>query len=1042
MKSLLAEGSYQKAAEIADTINWRKIKNVTALARAGEVYEKVERYDESREVLLTARSRSPMGRTILYRLVCVAVKLEKYDEAWSYYKEFVEVAPRDNLKYILKYKISKAEGADYQALILCLEDLKEQEPTEEWGYELAYLYHKAKMPEKCVEACDELFLYFGYGTYVEKALELKKLYQPLSDQQEESYKRFKQEKESIQEIETEKIEMLETKDSVTEVEEVSKTEEVVKAEEVSQMQNLQTVLQKGVQKFMGEVKKEDLAQSRMNAIKRLVKDIPYIRQKEEKQTDFMTEYLKQRELETVSEPLEEKKPKPMEPETKSLEPMKSEMVEEETKPLEPMKSEMVEEETKPLEPMKSEMVEEETKPLEPMKSEMVEEETKSLEPMKPEMVEEETKSLEPMKSEMVEEETKPLELMKSEMVEEETKSLELMKSEMVEEETKPLEQKELKMVRWEKQTELNKKEEEQEGQIRIVLPNGQVFESHITGEMSFNEVMSEWERTIQIATSAFKEGQSRQKSMKEKASQEAGDILERLMDVIPGANAGQRPKPVTIKEKKQTVLEEKKETEETEMAVQMVSDINQILQKEIESISTENAQIEERIVAVQESVNIAQKDTIQERNENQELAAEIHAVMERQSQFLEEKDTVLEEIEKKEIVSENILEDEIFVNTFDDTIQKEFVSETFLQEPDIMDESAIKEESKSEEIQKDIQVEEIVIEEINLEEEMLFETSELKETSFEEILEKPKIQIEESPIREEPDEEFLLELSQELIGKLAESTEEMIPKIEFPEDINLEIELTELSPEQRETFSYITHIKGMEEQICIALSGIASRLKEGRKANTGNLIVMGNSGSGKTVFATNFIKVLQQMTGKLTGKIGKIEASVLNEKDINGLYEKIAGGCLIIESAGNLTEESTRRLSFLLEEDTKGTLVILEGLKREIEKVLMQDKEFASKFSERIKIPIFTNDELIVFARAYAKENGYVIDDMGILALYNSISNIKKLDRETTIAEVKEVVDAAIVNVESGALKKAFSIFASSRFDEEDYVILHEKDFN
>ena len=234
----------------------------------------------------------------------------------------------------------------------------------------------------------------------------------------------------------------------------------------------------------------------------------------------------------------------------------------------------------------------------------------------------------------------------------------------------------------------------------------------------------------------------------------------------------------------------------------------------------------------------------------------------------------------------------------------------------------------------------------------------------------------------------------------------------------------------------------MEEQICTALSGIASRLANGITAESGNMIVQGGSGSGKTVFATNFIKALQQMTGKPSGKIGKVEAEVLNKKDIEKLFSKVSGGCLIVESVGGLSADAAERLAHLLENDKQGTLVIVEDTKHGIENALAKSKAFASKFTERIVIPIFTNDELVVFAKSYAKEHGYRIDEMGILALYNSISNIQKLDKATTIAEVKEIVDEAIVHVETGAIKKAFSILTSSRFDKEDYVILHEKDFN
>ena len=196
MKSLYAEEKYEDAADIADTINWNKIKNVNALVKAGEIYEKTERYEDSRDVLLMAYDRSPIGRMIIYRLAEVAVKMKDFEAAQDYYEEFVQIAPHDSLKYVLRYDIKKAQGAPYTDLIPILEELKDQEYTEEWAYELAYLYHKAGMSDKCIDACDELILWFGDGPYVERALELKMLYQPLTKTQEEKYRSFRQARDS------------------------------------------------------------------------------------------------------------------------------------------------------------------------------------------------------------------------------------------------------------------------------------------------------------------------------------------------------------------------------------------------------------------------------------------------------------------------------------------------------------------------------------------------------------------------------------------------------------------------------------------------------------------------------------------------------------------------------------------------------------------------------------------------------------------------------------------------------------------------------
>lgn len=274
----------------------------------------------------------------------------------------------------------------------------------------------------------------------------------------------------------------------------------------------------------------------------------------------------------------------------------------------------------------------------------------------------------------------------------------------------------------------------------------------------------------------------------------------------------------------------------------------------------------------------------------------------------------------------------------------------------------------------------------------------------------------------------------------AKEEHDILPQIEDPMEDETRV-ITKLSKEQREIFTYFVPIKGMEKQLCQAMTGAARRLASGGRASTGNMIIQGGQGSGKTVLATSMIKALQKEIGKPNGRIGKIEASVLNQKDVAELLRKVAGGCLIIEKAGSISKETAIKLSTLLERDESGVFVIIEDTHKGIQKVLSRDAGFASRFSEKINIPIFTSDELVAFAKAYANELGYTIDEMGVLALYNSISNIQKLDRATTLTEVKEIVDNAIARAERGGLRKAFSIIASRRYDEDDYIILHEKDF-
>jgi ribosomal protein S28E/S33 len=253
--------------------------------------------------------------------------------------------------------------------------------------------------------------------------------------------------------------------------------------------------------------------------------------------------------------------------------------------------------------------------------------------------------------------------------------------------------------------------------------------------------------------------------------------------------------------------------------------------------------------------------------------------------------------------------------------------------------------------------------------------------------------------------------------------------------------IEELSEEQKAVFSYFMPIKGMEEQICKALNGISTRLVEKGTAITANLIIQGGQGSGKTTLATSMIKVLQNETGYLTGKVGKIKAELLNKKDIGEVLRRVEGGCLIIEQAGMLSRQMQVSLSLRLDREDSGLLIILEDTSKGIRKLLQQDDRFARMFSERITVPIFTNDELVGFAHSYAKELGYKIDELAVLALYNRISKIERLDQATTLTEIKEIVDEAIRREANGGLKKAFSILTAARYTDDDRIVLREKDF-
>lgn len=874
MKSLTAEHNYEKAAEIADTINWNKIKNVNALVKVGEIYENTGRLEDSREVLLMAYDRSPIGRMIIYRLAKVAIKMKNFDEAKDYYQEFVEIAPHDNLKYVLKYEICKAQGANIETLIGILEELKEQEYTEEWAFELACLYHKAGMADKCVEACDELVLWFGDGPYVERALELKMIYQPLNKQQEEKYRRFCQKREGVVEVRPE-----EELDSGEIVNETVQIPDVKLSPERFNTQNLQEELQKSMQQIMHATEKETVTDS-MDNIKKLVEEIPYLQL-----------------------PKEEYDPS-----------------------------------------------------------------------------------------------------------EEEEDTLEHIETDHEIDDSLKINFKELLA-------------EEHDGQIGMYMPEKTALEHQITGQMSIEEVLAEWEKTKYAAEVALEDAKQRRlESAKARALQEAEEIMGRLADIIPKLDAGVAPKDIL----QDQYIEGK--PLENDRAAAMVANMNQILQEEIDRISTETADIDKQLAEAAGTAASAMEP------EPAASMGEISGSGVNAAELAEEVSGMMQETEDVEISGQ----EQIPGSQPDEEIADLSAEETDEETVDLSTEEKAAEEVSDISEEKTSEADDFDI--------VTADTIDLGKVVTEQALAEAVEHITDTEsatddiTQKELADNTAVEVTKEVLKK-EDRVERVLPEITEPEDETGFEAVTSLGEELRGIFTYFVSIKGMEEQICQALTGAARHLITGKDASTGNMVIQGGSGSGKTVLATAMVKALQKETGKPKGKVGKIEASALNKKDVASLLKKISGGCLIIEKAGDISKETAVRLALTLKSDTSGLFVIMEDTHRGIEKALGRDEGFASRFSEKINIPIFTSDELVSFAKAYANELGYTIDEMGILALYNSISNIQKYDKATTLTEVKEIVDDAIHKSEKGGLRKAFSIITSRRYDDEDYVILREKDF-
>lgn len=784
IKELMRQGRQEEAMDVCDAVNWQKVHNINALLKASEIYEAAGRLEDARDLLWMAHDRSPIGRMILYHLVMISIKLGELEDAREYYQQFVEIAPHDSLKYPMKYHLSKASGTDESTLIGILEELKDHDFLEDWAYELAYLYHKTGQIDKCIELCDEIVLWFGEGPYVEHALELKMLYQPLDKQQEDKYRHFQQKKDGITEVAV--GEELVSGEIVPRT--ISIPEVAVSSERFNTV-NLQAEIKRNIDEIMQATEAGEISEN-MENIKSLVEEIPYLQVHKE-----------------------------------------------------------------------------------------------------PEEIRDEQKKAE----------------------DEISSSIKDVFQEYL--------------------------EEEYDGQISMLVPEGNEPEAQVRGQMTIEDVMNEWEKTRRAAEAALQEAeQQKLQSAKDRALKEANTIMDRLEDVMPRLDAGVAPAELL----KEEYLKDDADMDLKE-ASKLMADVNQILQEEIDKLQ-------------------------QEPEEEPEAETEAEPVAE-------------EEPEQEEPVTEEETQSE----------EEDAVSQA--------EETAAQTEAAAEEVADDF---EVPLPEIELE---------------------PKLpEVEE--VRLEADE-------------VAAFVDEKV----LEKAIVDELPVTQLTPDEKKIFSYFMPIGGMESSICQALTGAKYRLERSANSATGNIIVQGGKGCGKTMMASSLVKVLQKEIQKPRGNVGKIDGEKLNHKDLQALFKKIQGGCLIIENAGEISRETAVTLSLLMENDSSGILVIVEDTKKGIEHLMSRDASFARKFTEKITIPVFTIDELVNFGKTYAREMDCVIDEVAVLAMYNRINLIQRLDRATSLTEVKEIMDEAIENAQKGGIKALFGRIGSKKYDEDGNLILREKDF-
>lgn len=923
IQNLFAAGDYLTAAEMADTINWKKVRSSTTLCMVGEIYEKTGKYDACREVLLQAYDHSPIGRNIVCQLAEVAIKAKHVDEAEEYYNEFLEIAPKDNMRYVLAYEISCLKDQPLTARIAILEELKEHEYTEKWAYELAVLYGQAELRDKCVETCDELILWFGDGEYVEKALDLKRLYQPLTPAQEDKYKQFREKKGMVE------ISLPQSTERKNVIKEMVKTAECT-SEEASETtvtaskfntSKLQEELAKSMRQIMNATEKETVADT-MENIKKIVSDIPYLNGEHEEEAEHAFDQ------EKINAQVD-----------RSLK--------------------------------------------------------------------------------------KDFHALMKEQEESEKEEQETPKQDIAKEEVK-------------------ENADVAQSEIKEIKHTGEKTDAEevASAQASIEEVLEEWKKTKRAAEAAMAAADQKKLEMsKENALLEAGQIMDRLKTLIPILSA--------------TPGEDLPVPEDT-VAAKLASD-------DTMKAANEEAAENESAAAPEETENVEASDDIASEDENTAAKAEatdsdVDVVMksasaensadQAETSAVEEADSDLaKEMAQENSEADDTADDTVSTDTSDSVVEEDIAAADILgvtrEMPDL---SAYQSRVSAETPDESAHTEAGDAETTDTE-----AASETVSVSIENQADENELHVVESAPDEEL-EKMLVQATQMFVenanvevpvGKAAAVSQDtgVLPEIKLPDDLKEEQKAYELTEEQKELFSYFLPVPGMEDQIRQILLGAKSRLGNSVTSLTGNILIQGEEGSGKTVFATSLIKAIEKEVGNEDAKIGKISASSLNGKDFAALIPQIDGGYLIIDKAGELNRETALRISQLMEQNTRGMVILLEDTRAGIRKAMQLDFGFAKKFTEKVDIPIFTIDELVEFGKSYAKEMECTIDQMGVLALYNRINNIQKLERATTLAEVKDIVDEAIENAEGGGIKKAFGSIFSKKYNENDYLILHEKDF-
>ena len=933
IKDLISRGEYAQAAEIADTIDWRRVKSVMMLCTISDLYKINRRYEDARDMLLLAYERRPGGRTICYSLCELSIKMEEYVQAIEYYKEFVQVAPKDSGRYILQYKLYEAQDVSLEERISVLEELKKRDYREKWAYELAYLYHRVGLAARCVEECDELILWFGEGKYVIKAMELKMLHQPLTPEQQEKYDHrfdapgsFIPSQNSVQDNgysgnqgydqgyaqdgsydQGQGYDQNYTQDysqdgnydqsqghaqdypqdgnydqnqGYVQEDNYDQVPGDTQVYEPMQQPAQETSAQPEQDDFDIHVKTMDVGQyNTINLQAELAAGLREVLGEEPKEdtakatADSITR--------SIVAPM-------MDSDTESLDyPEIAEVSEDDLEP-----------ETEQIEG--SEVFFGETGEIGDL-SQVPEVETEEILPEEPASLKRQD-----VVPELSEAEAEPEAEPKAPVEAESKPESSVEEIHEMHEVTVPVEPpKEL----------ANVLAQESDGQISLVMPEAESIEKQITGQMNIEDILAEWERKKKENL------EKREEEVRQHVLQQTGAMFTEFEQAVRDG------------------LLEKLEKEKAADA-DVVTDTDEVEELEPEPADTDIVDAEE-----------------------------------------------VEELEEEPAVAE-------------------YEEEPAIEDPEAAANMEVTQEPVAE------------ITEVS--EETITEIEEASEESVAEANEETK---------EEPEEQAVEQAGEEV-------PEDEQPQTPEPPVVERDkAKVRALTREERELYAPFIQSKSAREQLVKAIDNISLA------AYTGNVIITGEEGMDTLSLAKNMIREIQATDSNFSGKVAKISGHALNKKDTADTLSKLKNGALIICKASEMNDTTVNTLYKALQQENQGIVIILEDTKREIDRFLEKHEKLKESFTARMDVEALSNDTLVAFGRQYAREMEYSIDELGVLALHTRIEDMQTIDHVVTVVDVKEIVDEAIAHANKKTLKHFFDVLFAKRYDDEDMIILTEKDF-